>query len=269
MKITKWVVLVALLVGGSAQASIKAWVGNTPDWSNAANWFDGVTGLPGVPGGADDVYFDTDYSLFGPVPAPTALPTINSLVPGVSLFIISPFNATQVTIVNGGSITVGALARIGHGDLAGGGATGTLNMTGGSMIASSFQLGYNENNGTNSLVSGHGIVNLSGSAVLHAGSMAFGQEMAAFGFDVNADGAGQLNMTDSALFLVNGDITGSAATWVGTGMISATGIGESISYSYNGIDDRTEFTVVPEPATFGLFALMGGGMLWVRKRFRG
>ena len=26
-------------------------------------------------------------------------------------------------------------------------------------------------------------------------------------------------------------------------------------------------TVIPEPATMGLFALMGGGMLWIRCRF--
>jgi len=27
------------------------------------------------------------------------------------------------------------------------------------------------------------------------------------------------------------------------------------------------FEVIPEPATLGLFALLGGGMLWVRNRF--
>ena len=32
------------------------------------------------------------------------------------------------------------------------------------------------------------------------------------------------------------------------------------------IDDLT-IDAIPEPATFGLFALMGGGLVWMRKRF--
>ncbi len=32
--------------------------------------------------------------------------------------------------------------------------------------------------------------------------------------------------------------------------------------------DPTEFIAVPEPGTLGLFALMGGGMLWIRKHSR-
>lgn len=33
--------------------------------------------------------------------------------------------------------------------------------------------------------------------------------------------------------------------------------------------DNAELVAIPEPATMGLFGLMGGAMLWARKRFRG
>ena len=49
--------------------------------------------------------------------------------------------------------------------------------------------------------------------------------------------------------------------------IDAPAAGESIVASYDAGNDWTEFNVIPEPATFGLVALLGGGMLWIRKRF--
>ncbi len=38
------------------------------------------------------------------------------------------------------------------------------------------------------------------------------------------------------------------------------------NFSFTTFDDM-EIVAIPEPATLGLFALLGGGMLWIRKRF--
>ena len=266
----KLLALVALVaVAGSVQANTVAWINSTDTNWDGANWYNVETPAnTGMPVAGDSAYIDSDYTPFGLPILPAAMPVISSTVSNVALFMISPFYSAQVTIADGGSIGVDSLTRIGHGDVnAGSGITATLNMTGGYMVSALIQLGYNENDGTNTLAAGHGVVNMSGDAVLHAGTMSFGQEMGAYGFDANAIGTGQINMTDSAFFLVNGDVTAEGATWVGSGMISATGAGESISYIYNSVDARTEFTVIPEPATFGLMALLGGGMLWIRKRF--
>ncbi len=54
--------------------------------------------------------------------------------------------------------------------------------------------------------------------------------------------------------------------YIADGWITALNAGDSIVSSY--IDDSyTSFTVIPEPATLSLVALLGGGMLWIRKRF--
>jgi len=42
--------------------------------------------------------------------------------------------------------------------------------------------------------------------------------------------------------------------------------GNGTSTTLDTLQDDVTITVIPEPATLGLFALVGGGMLWIRKR---
>ena len=115
------------------------------------------------------------------------------------------------------------------------------------MVGGNLQIGY----------AGTGIVNLSGSSVLHAGVLSFGA----------AGGNGVVNMEGNSRFLVNTDVTGS--DFIGSGLILAinAGAGKSIQEVYVPANNWTEYTVIPEPATLGMVALLGGGLLWIRKWF--
>ncbi len=257
----KLIVLATLIaVAGSVQANTIGWGAFADgDFANAANWFDGGPGSG--PAGTDDLYVDTDYNPFGAPITTSVVPKLSSLSDNAFLLIVSPFYDASVTITTGGDLQVSAISRLGHGALMNG-STGTLNMDGGNMYSQVFEVGYNGNDGTNTLNAGNGVVNMSGDAVVQTGDLRFGQEMAGYGFDAAANATGQINMTGDAMIIVNGDQT--AQSWVGNGYIAATGAGESISVFYNGAE--TEYTVIPEPATLGLVGILGGAMLWIRKR---
>jgi len=178
------------------------------------------------------------------------MPTIGSNVGTVNDLLMgwTTAQASDLTIGIGGSLGVVALARLGH--LAG--STSTIDMTGGLLNIATFHVGF----------SGDGIVNMSGDAVLDVAGLGFGYQFA-------AGGTGAINMEGNSLLKIDGDLSGAGGfgeVWTGNGSIVAINGGDSISYSYNGGTGQTEFTVIPEPATLGMFALMGGGMLWIRKR---
>lgn len=260
----KLVILAVLLamVSGSAQADTLGWGAFFDgDFANAGNWFEGG---PSTMPGMDDLYIDSDYTPFGAGIIPAAMPTLSSLSTNAYMLIVNPFYDASMTITAGGELRVGLLARLGQGNLMNG-STGTLNMDGGYMVSGILEIGHNLNDGTNTVQSANGVVNMSGNAILHTANLSFGQGIAGYGFDAAATGIGQVNMTDETLFVVNGDHT--AESWVGDGWITAVGAGESISVFYNSIDARTEYTVIPEPTTLGLLGLVGAGMLCIRRRF--
>ena len=132
------------------------------------------------------------------------------------------------------------------------------------MVSGLLEVGYNLTTGAPPIAvsGGAGVVNMSGSAILHAGNLVFGQENPDYGVDPLCDGEGVIHMEDSAWLLVNGNLTasgdGRADTWIANDYIDANGVpGKSIAVIYNAGDARTEFTVIPEPVTFGLLVILG------------
>jgi len=263
-------------VACSVQADNLVWYadgnsGNT--WgASTANWLaldDNLAPVPThFPTAGDAVFIESDLTSLGMTGLPVVAPVVGSTATAAALGMAWFDASSQLTIATGGSLSVGGFTRLGNAI----DSLATLDMTGGYMISSDLQVGYNET--TNGLPSGavsggSGVVNMSGDAILHAGILSLGQERIDYDAgNPDLDGTGVINMTDSVRFLVNGDVTVAAANWVASGWIKASGAGESITYGYDGVNDRTEFNVVPEPATLGLFAMIGGGMVWIRRCFR-
>jgi len=233
----KLMVIISLSVAAvSSQAAVNYWTGAVDaDYGNTTNWSLGT-----IPSSAD-------YSLMNGInvgegaPFPIidyAAPAVNILGVGWDAGVIGG----ELTVVDGGSINTLTALQIGRNSL------GTLNMTGGNIIAGgALQLG--EGTGT-------GTVYLSGDlsnpvTTLHA---------AAFTFT-----AGTIHMTGNSRFMINGDKT--LDDYVGAGVVVADGAGESILETYNAGAGRTEYTVIPEPATLGMVALVGGGILFIRRKF--
>jgi len=256
MKMKKWLVLVALLVGAvSAQATVFYWAGDwfepagDGEWTTAANWYDTTIGAAlAPPGPAEHVIIDENVSgqQVGSPTLSAAGGTVNILTLGWGYA-----GTATLNITDGASLTVagtGSFMRLG--DAAG--STSFVNMTGGSLETAILHVGY----------LGDGTVNMSGNATIQTADL--GVAIAGPGF-----GTGVINMTDNAKFRYDGDkVTGgTAASILSQNWIVASGAGESIEYNYDPGNDWTEFTVVPEPATLSMVALLGGGMLWIRKRF--
>jgi len=68
---------------------------------------------------------------------------------------------------------------------------------------------------------------------------------------VDSDGNAHLGKADG---MIGVDIVGSGVVYDGSSWYAAAAVTEIVE-------------VIPEPATLGLFALVGGGMMWMRKRF--
>ncbi len=282
----KLLVMTALLaVAVSAQADNRFWVGDyvngnaSATWGTGDSWWDGATGF-GVPT-AGDTAFIMDVITGIPV---SHNPVVDSSFAGIKpdfLFIGWDNGSTGTLDFSfGGHLETGH-TRVGNGV----GAMGTLNMMDSwtYMKADTFELGYNlvqyVGTPTNHLAaSADGYLNIGGNATLHASTFYFGQESAHYGLsgtNGTAAGVGYMTMTGGgdgvgARFIVDGDLTsatgdGRADTWINNGWITATGAGDSIVATTTGT--WTEFNVIPEPATLSMVALIGGGMLWIRKRF--
>ncbi|RKX45869.1 MAG: hypothetical protein DRP64_04065 [Verrucomicrobia bacterium] len=78
--------------------------------------------------------------------------------------------------------------------------------------------------------------------------------------DINGDGMDDVVIRRSGGTYIT-SFTGAGGV-IGTGPTSSIGWGNSAF-----TPTFADMTVIPEPATLGLFALVGGGMLWFRKRF--
>jgi len=244
------ITLFALAVGSVKAADGFTWLdamyggSGAGNWNDILNWFSDSTGTlaTNLPTAADTVRINGTVA--GNVP-PT-MPIIASDVGAVEMILMAFHEAgdPSLTINDGGLIAANTLFRMGHLlDI-----PSTLNMTGASwMFAGLGQIGHNEEHPA---TGGDGTINMSGSSVLHFGSLVFGQE--------NADyrgGDGVIHMSDSALLIVNGDLTVAGTNgvimadfWITNGRIDANGVADTvIQATYNATDLRTEFTVVARP----------------------
>ncbi|MEN8256017.1 MAG: hypothetical protein ABFR33_11175 [Verrucomicrobiota bacterium] len=255
----KLLVLAVLMAVGVVQADHFYWWGGRIG-GDGFTWGESGTnnfhhaqlgaGATNLPGSADHVIIDENWT--APYPGNGSMPKISSDVGEIGWF--TPgwgFAGTSgLTILDGGSLRVpaGGFARLGHII----DSVGFLDMQGGYMLADVLHVGFNsvaENTG------GSGIVNLSGNAVLHVGSLGFGQGFDDYATGTAQDGTGEIHMSENAKLFVNGDqtITGTtnAVNWIADGWIDAHGIaGSSVvaTYTTNG---WTEFALdVPAPAPY-------------------
>ncbi len=74
-------------------------------------------------------------------------------------------------------------------------------------------------------------------------------------------GTNTINIVNGGVLNLKGDVTASVAAWISTGNIT----GDSLSYSYDSLLDKT--IVVPEPATASLMAFAGLIAFAVRRHF--
>ncbi|RKX41067.1 MAG: hypothetical protein DRP64_11775 [Verrucomicrobia bacterium] len=223
----------------SSQAAVVRWVGSavggTGNYTDGNSWSADMVNVYGSAPLATD-----SHGLIGTWGG-TLMPTIDSAITEVPDTIGISWDTSfgELNIVNGGSINANTVYMGFEGS--GNASDGVLNVSGGNMVISTLYIGA----GT----VGTGTINQSG-GILHLGAVNYAR--------------GVVNLSDDAFFLINGDYTG--ANLVGQGIISASVAGQEIVEFYNTEFGRTEWTVIPEPATFGLMALLGGGMLFIRRR---
>ena len=247
----KLIVLATLLAVTASQAQVIRWgastVGGgtgTTDWTDGNSWYDTGVGTGtafGVPTVAN-----ASHALIGSEDGGVVVTTnVGSDVPN-TIGIGWDTATGSMTIANGGSLIAGSNVYIGQG----GGvvSSGVLTIeTGGFMVAGTLHMAEGGAVGNNALVDMTG-------GLLHMGAIA-----------IDPNGTGRFDLRNDALLLLNGNVAGLG--FVGA-YIFAPDAGTSIQEVYNATDDRTEWSVIPEPATFGLLALMGGGLLFVRRNFR-
>lgn len=244
-KMKKRLILVAMLVvcAVGAQAAVVKWAGThfdgSADYADGSSWtIDGFsTSYGSMPQSADS------HGLIGSW-ASTEMPTISSaIMQAPSTLGIGWDNFYgELNLVDGGSIYAKKVILGYNGTVA---SVGVLNISGGLMVVGEeLKLG-----GDNGALATSGTINQTGGILHLAAAPVFNN--------------GVINLSDTAVFKINGDQT--ALDLVGNGFVQASVAGQSVVESYNSGSNLTEYTVIPEPATLGLFALSSVGILWFRK----
>ncbi len=257
MKMKKLVVLAALLAVGTAQADILSWggganAGGTTDYNNGLGWYSLVSGTWGhVPALTADTLYIEKFFAGGAADTSTWIPTLNAA--GFAGNVVMSANASasgtqiaQLDLVNGAVLTTDNM-QMGAGTAVN--SVNTVNMTGNATLTvGGLWIG--------SLAAGtDNTINLSDtSAATVTAGLWWGQD--------NGFGTGAVVMDGGASLQINTLLV--AAGWENS-RITALNAGDSILRTDLGTG-YSEYTVIPEPATLGLFGLIGGGMLWIRKR---
>lgn len=123
----------------------------------------------------------------------------------------------------------------------------TLTMTGGAMDINNILRVGNGFNDATSIAS----VNLSG-GTLEVNALDFG-----------GTGANTVNFSGDALMTIKGDKMGAVDGWITSGNITGVTFVDNVS-----LVGGDTIIAIPEPATFGLIAVFGGGMLFLRRRLK-
>ncbi len=259
MKMKKLLVMVVLLaVAGGAQAGVLYWGGGAnpgggdSDWSNNLSWWNGAA-WDGVPTAADTLYIDK-YFAGSTADTSTWIPTLDTAGAAgnvvISVHAAANVQVSQVNLVNGAVLDT-ANMQMGAGAAVN--STNTLDMSGNAtMTVGGLWIG--------SLAAGtDNTINMSDtSAATVTAGLWWGQD--------NGNGTGAVIMDGGASLTILGALD-LAPGWENSRITALNaGAGDSILRTDLGTG-WIEYTVIPEPATLGLFGLVGGGMLWMRKRF--
>lgn len=256
MKMKKTLIMLALAGAVGSASAADYWFdhSSTPGddlWSSVGNW-----NLSGLPGPGDNVFLYPNTGAAGGLSQVDVTSTVASL---------NWFSGNQqLEILPTGNLTVGAMSWPGIGNAAS--EDQTLTLSGGSLDVDA--------NGTSLIFGdfGSGTLNMnSGLLKVRNGGLYMGAH-AGSGNGYMTGGTmdlGSLTITvDGSLEVTAGTIIirgGGDQTGILPGQITLTA-GSSISLnSFDGTD--TTMTVIPETATLGLFSVVGGGILWMRKRF--
>ncbi len=253
-------VVSVLAVAGSASAAL--WTGGAVDgghWGTPGNW---DTGVP-VAGEA------------------TTIDTVGAVIHQDG----GDTPSLGATEINNGTVYTWNALQVGPDLAIGRTGTGAINVPGGSgtfdgwTSVASWGLNLAEGGGNGTLINDGGTVRSYGGwfNVAAWGGTAHIQLNDGYlrydGSQFHIGTGGTIDLVDGKL-AVAGDLTNDATWgdiiggWVFSGNITGYGGTGTVVYDYDVTNPGyTTVWAVPEPATFGLVGLMGGGLLWVRKRF--
>ena len=267
------IVVLAAGLAGSAAAAEVYWAstlgGDAATWEDGNNWtVDLATPLGAAPGTTDNArIYGASWQAGWPSlsSAQNVAGVYMGLVPGDATVSFLNITATGSLTTNGddgwndgiqmgwyndavinsaGTVNTGTgWTDLGKGDAGNGYGNATLNLTGGSWTTPS--LTYNNNSANHVQLDG-GTMTTWGVSGLHE--------------------AGQtMDITDGTLLFHTTDVNW--FPWIRD--LGLTGYGSEDNANLIGSHDENTWTVtaIPEPATLGMLVLVGGGILFIRKRF--
>jgi len=238
-----------LCVAGSVLAA-ATWTNAEGDglWSTSNNWSNA-----NIPASGDSTFIKyNNTGLTGPVFDASASQTIRNL--SLDAGTLSEAGDVLTMTMTGGALNLSYFLRLGAGST--GGGTVQLDMSGASAIHAL------SNEGLIRVGSGYtGQINMSDNALILALDMT-----------IDASNGSSVDLSDDAAIYLVGDRTAMVLEEIAAGgLTSQGGTVNWVGYT-TAVDPNfgliTIVTSIPEPATMGLFVMVGGGLLWIRNRSR-
>ncbi|RKX47137.1 MAG: hypothetical protein DRP64_01910 [Verrucomicrobia bacterium] len=251
-----------LAVAGSATASIWSGAALDDDWDNAGNWDVAPTAWSGEVVTLDTVGAIVNKAAGNDAPGLGDINVVNGALNvsghiggGMMRVGQGAGNSGAVTVVSGDGSFGGWKSLQLWGASIGEAGTGSFVNNGGTAL-----MGVS---GAWFVLGGTGTMNLNGGYTT---------------IDVDATGAtfildGVIDLAGGAL-AIKGDVLSEAGGWILAQKLTSYGqtadasdFTEKFAFDFDTTNTGyTTITAVPEPATLGMVALMGGGILWIRKR---
>lgn len=226
------VVLAMCVAAASAATPVWTAIGGTSAWTNPVNWNENL-----VPTAADHVILGhPSLPTWGP-PWPIVDESASCSILGLGWWSNSA-NAPQLDITTGGSLSVSNYTRLGSGV-----NTATINITGGSFVTTTMQMGYDA-----ATISRLNI----DSGWMHTAALSFGP------------GSSIIDLEPGATLFLTGDVTTQVTQWILDGKITGSGGTKQVVCAYGTPNAGLTAVYVPEPATMVLLGF--GAITLLRKR---
>ncbi|VGO22931.1 beta strand repeat-containing protein [Pontiella sulfatireligans] len=167
-------------------------------------------------------------------------------------------NAVGSFTMDSGMLNVAGAITVGNAD-----GAGTLTLNGGDLLAGDV---YIQANGTIALFAGT-------MTITNANTLSFADATSS----LNIEGDATVTWVGDQWTPIDGFITDGNITWANGSVVDVdvgdktwgNGTGSYLHTSFDGTETTVWVnTTIPEPSTLGLFAVLGFGMLWVRRRSR-